>query len=446
MRYFAYFFILIIASSGLNAQSQSEAEVLLLEEAIALAIENNHQIQISRYDAEISALGANPALVGRGPKIDFGGSYQFGWSDASIETLPFGPPGDGNNTNELEGISHTISLGPEMTLLLYDGQTSKWQLDQLHTSSEIADLRLQQALESTVSQVLQTYIELAFQQSLLEISEQNIELSQDRLARSGANADYGTSNSLESLQVTVDLKTDSVAYRSQVLAYENARRSLNYLLALPMDKSYRVEAELALRENLALEELRNSLVEKNTLLRLSQKELMVAEAGVALSKAAYRPQVQGFANVNYTYIQNEASFLLTQRTFGPNAGIRLNIPIADGGARRVQKEQAQLAYQRQQLSQQDLEEELTKDLHNAYAAFSHTQEQLRIEESNLVSFERNLENLQNQFKLGLVNNTDIRTAQLLLNAAKNRISNFQYTLKQSELSLLLLAGELINEN
>ena len=45
--------------------------------------------------------------------------------------------------------------------------------------------------------------------------------------------------------------------------------------------------------------------------------------------------------------------------------------------------------------------------------------------SNLIAFERNLENMNNNYRLGLVNNTDVRAAQLNLDAAKNRVNNYQ---------------------
>ncbi|MEM6628487.1 MAG: TolC family protein [Bacteroidota bacterium] len=447
MKSYIYLFLLwgMICPDRLLAQASDSIALLSLEEAITIAINNNHQIKISKYNADIQTLGNDPALVGRRPTIELNGSYQAGWSDASIETIPFGPSPDGNGANSLEGFSHTISVGPELSFLLFDGKASKLQLDQLGRSQAIAELQLRQAIENTVSAVVQAYITLSNQQSLMDISQQNIQLSQDRLDRAKEDAQYGTSSSLQALQIEVNLKTDSVAFRNQVVAYENAQRTLNYLLSAPIDRAYRVEDRLDWEETLDLEELERSLQENNSLLRLAAQQVSLGELGIALSKAAYRPRIQGFANFNYTYIQNDASFLLEQRTFGPNAGVSLNVPIVDGGARRIQKKQAQLTYQQRLLSQQDLEEELFKELHNAYAVYQNSLSQLRIEESNLESFERNLENFQNQYLLGLVTNTDVRSAQLSLNAAMNRISNFQYTLKQSEIQLLLLAGKLVQE-
>jgi len=420
-------------------------ELLSLEQAIELALAHNQQIKVSQYDAEVSALQVDPSIVGRSPVLDFNANYTAGWSDASIETLPLGPTSDGDNTNDLEGFSHTVALGPELVLLLYDGKASRYRLQQLGRQNELAKLQLQQTIENTLLNVINAYVEVARQQSLMSITRQNVLLSKDRLERAVQDASYGTSSSLDQLDIEVDLKTDSVALRNQVLQYENARRDLTYLLGNNVPNEFEVDSQLYVNTALDLNELASTLQQNNTLVRLVEKNVELADLELSIAKAAYRPYLQGFANVNYSYIQNEASFLQTTRTIGPNAGVRLNVPILDGGARRIQRQSAQLNKQKALTEQTDVEAELLKELNNAYATYQNTLEQLRIEKSNLASFERNLENMQNQFALGLVTNTDVRRAQLNLNSAQNRVSNYQYTLKQVEVILLQLSGQLVEQ-
>ncbi len=436
---------LLCISLMLGTFTQAQ-EVFTLADAIRIALDNNSQIEISRFDTQISDLQVDPALVGRTPQFNLIGSYAFGWSDASIETLPLGPGGGGENSSiNLDGISHTVVLGPEITLLLFDGKASKYRLNQLGKQRDIAKLQLRQTIESTVSSVSQAFINISRQQSLMDITRQNIALTQERLDRAVQNAAYGTSSSLEQLQIEVDLKTDSVTLRNQMLEFDNAIRSLEYLMGEELPDNIRINAQLDVDTQLELETLRQSLIQENTLLQLLEQNGALAELDVELAKAAYRPSLQGFANINYTYIENEANFLQSNRTIGPNAGVRLNVPILDGGARNIRKQTAELNQQKIRVQQADTQQELLKELNNAYATYQNSLEQLRIERSNLVAFERNLENMQNEFTLGQVTNTDVRQAQLNLNAARNRINNYQYTLKQVEIVLRLLAGQLVNE-
>jgi len=131
------------------------------------------------------------------------------------------------------------------------------------------------------------------------------------------------------------------------------------------------------------------------------------------------------------------------RSVGPNVGVRFNYPIYDGGARKIEEQTAIMTQRRRQVEQRDTETELLKELRNAYATYQNALQQLRIERSNLELFQRNLENIQNLYALGQATNTDVRNAQLNLNAARTRVNNYQYTIKQAEVSIYLLTGQLV---
>lgn len=438
-------YIALLASLlGVIALLPAQA-VLSLEEAIQIALENNHEIRIQQYDVEIQQLQNNPALVGRKPTVNLAASYELGWSDARIETLPLGPSPDGENSVlELDGFSNDFIVGPELNLLLLDGKASKYRLAQLGTLSELSQMQLQQVIEQTVVEVISAYLQMAQQQSLMDITRQSIELTQDRLARAIQDASYGTSSSLEELQIEVDLKTDSAALRNLVLGYDNARRTLNQLMGKSPDENYTINTQMEVNTALELSTLEQGLKANNTFLQLSDKNIQLADLDIQINKAAFKPTLQGYANLNFVYLQDDANFLQETRTIGPNIGLRFQYPLFDAGARKIRTQSAEITAQKRQLERLSTEEQLVIELHNAYATYRNTLEQLRIEESNLIAFETNLTNIQNRYKLGQATNTDVRTAQLNLNAAQNRINNYQYTIKQAEVTLYLLSGQLVN--
>lgn len=418
-------------------------EVLTLEKAIATALANNHQINIQKYQVEAQALQVNPALVGRKPVMNLNAAYELGWSDASIETLSLNPEAPPSEPLELDGWSNDFSVAPEISLLLLDGKASKYRLDQLQAATDIAQLQLQQTIEQTVAEVSLTYLQLAQLQEQITITEQSIALGQERLERARQDATYGTSGSLQELQITVDLKTDSAGLRNQILVYENTRRGFNQLLGQAPAQQFIVSTSFTLQEKLDLKTLEKELRNNNLSLRLSQQNVRLADLEIQLAQSAKKPQLQAYANVSYGYFQNEASFLTVNRAVGPNAGLRFNYPIIDGGARRI-KEQVTVINKTQTLVQQEsTEEQLIVALHNAFANYQNNQEQLRIERSNLELFQRNLDNQQNRYLLGTATNTDVRTAQLNLDAARNRISNYRYRIKEAEINLFLLSGQLV---
>ncbi|MEM1215720.1 MAG: TolC family protein [Bacteroidota bacterium] len=104
---------------------------------------------------------------------------------------------------------------------------------------------------------------------------------------------------------------------------------------------------------------------------------------------------------------------------------------------------ARLTQEQRVLEQDDAASELLTALRNAYATYRNTLAQLQTEKGNLTLFERNLENTRNRYQLGTATNTDVRTAQLNLDAALNRISSYRFRAKQAEVQLYLLSGQLV---
>ncbi|MCH2232303.1 MAG: TolC family protein [Crocinitomicaceae bacterium] len=438
-KYIMLIVVLFIGGASIHAQ-----EIFSLEDAIQTALENNHKIKIRRYDAQIKAKQVNPAMVGARPTINANASYEFGWSDASIETLNLASGGEATNTIELDGISNDVIIGAEISMTLLDGKASKYRLEQLGQISQMAQLQIQQTIEQTVASVSNAYLQMAQQQAAIAITQQSIALTNERLKRTKEDASYGTSSSLKYLQIEVDLKTDSATLNNQLLAYANARRSLNQLMGQAPNTIFQVQAEVSSNRFLLLSELLSALRQNSVLLKLNNRNIELANIDVKLSQAAYKPRLQAYANANFTYLQNNANFLQSNTTIGPNVGVRFQYPIFDWGARKIKEESAVMIMEQRRMEQVDTEEYLIKELYNAYATYENTIEQLRIEESNIGLFESNLDNMQNMYQMGTVTNTDVRSAQLNYNAAQNRISNYQYLIKQAEVQLYLLSGQLVN--
>ncbi|MEL7423294.1 MAG: TolC family protein [Bacteroidota bacterium] len=426
----------------LSTQYSFGQSVLTLDEALAEALANNHQIKIQKSALQATAIQADPSMVGLKPIITLNAGYELGWADASIETLSLNPEAPPSEPLELSGWSNDITIAPEISWLLLDGKASRYRLDQLDVGTDLAQLQVQQTIEQTITEVTFAYLDLAQQQQQLQITEQSLALGLDRLNRARQDASYGTSSSLQELQIRVDVMADSASLRNQLLDYENRRRDLNQLIGRSPNSEFRVSEDLVLQTNLQLSELETEMSNSNIALQVQEQRLRLADLGIQTAQAANKPRLQAYGNVSYAYLQNDASFLLVNRALGPNVGLRFSYPIADGGARRIRQQVAVLEKEQRLLEQSDTQLQLQKMLHNAYAQYRNGLEQLRIEETNLELFERNLTNLENRFRLGTATLTEVRAAQLNLSAANNRITAYRFNVKRAEIQLYLLSGKI----
>ncbi|MEM8585566.1 MAG: TolC family protein, partial [Bacteroidota bacterium] len=157
-----------------------------------------------------------------------------------------------------------------------------------------------------------------------------------------------------------------------------------------------------------------------------------------------RPMVSLYANANYLNQQDDANFLLENRNFGAEAGVRFSYNLFDGGARQTQLQNARLRVEQanKQLAQTELQ--LVTRLRQAYANYENNLYLLETEQRNLPTFQLNFDKTQEDYRLGQVDATQLRTAQLNLNAAKTRISLRELEVRTAVAELRLLAGVLMD--
>ena len=382
LKYTPLFFLLIFLNK-INAQN-----VLLLEEAINQALENNHDIRLKKIDVVIAKNNVNPALVGKRPTVNLNAAASVGWSDAAVETINLAPNGEGNTAIDLNGFNQEISIGPQVNLLLFDGKASTYRLEQLKTVNDINNLHLRHAMEQTVLEVSNLYLSIARQESQKTILEESIALTQDRLGRSISDEKYGTSTSLKSLQIQVDLKTDSTNLRNLELSINNTKRQLNFVLGLAPDNPFEVNQKFPVQPLVSLADLEANLRQENTLLEMQKKNIIAADFDHKIADAAFRPTVNAFGGANYFFRQDGANFLQQNRVFGPSVGLRMNYPIFDGGARSVRSSNAKLEIEKRRVDENKIEEELVTQLHIEYANYENSKRDLAIEKSNLSTFEK----------------------------------------------------------
>ena len=258
------FFMVGLIFSGF---SQEENEVLSLEEAINLTLVNNYDIKIERFNEAIDANNVSRAVSEQMPRLDFGLNYEYGYSDAEIQTLGTNA-GESSPPLELDGTAQTFTVTPELSLPIFNGFRQQYRYKQLEITSKVSTQRVNQVIERSISQTVSAYLEVARLQSQLAIDEEIIAISSDRYSRTIEDEKYGATNSLRKLQAEVDLKTDSANYRNIELSYENSRRNLNLIMGQSPEKGYRVQEDILLTDDFSYEELRAEMLSKNSMINI----------------------------------------------------------------------------------------------------------------------------------------------------------------------------------
>lgn len=434
--------LFVLGGAGLKAQPIPPE--LSLQQAVGMALTGNPELNALGYDREISRNNVDPAVAGIGPEIEVTARALFGYGDARVETVALGPPGAENPPLELNGVRHGVVVEPEANWLVYDGGRGRARLESLRLTDEATALAIANAREQTIAGVTKTYLAAARLEQQLELAADNIDLSNERLARVERDERFGQSSSLRRLRAEVDLRTDSTAYRNLSVEVANLKRSLNQLLGRDPETPLSLSPTPDLRPRpLPYDSLQQALLAGNEDLALAEQRIRLSEQGLTLSELAWKPNVQLYANVNYLRQSDDANFLLENRNYGAEAGVRASYTLFDSGLRGIEKQNARLRVEQSRAERVTTESQLISLLRQAHATYENSRTQLAFERRNLPLFTANFEKTRTDYRTGQVNATVLREAQLNLNAARTRITLQRFSVLDAEVEILRLTGGLV---
>ncbi|MEM9836199.1 MAG: TolC family protein [Bacteroidota bacterium] len=432
----------IVLCSQLMAQT-SHLPLLTLSDAVTQALANNDDLKTLRYDKEYSQNSIDPAKAGKRPTVDFSGNLYYGYADGRAQTAGLGGPEE-SPPIELSGVRHGLSAQVEAAWVVFDGGKGNNILEGLRLIDEATAIQLTATREQVVAQVTNTYLRVAQLYEQLALEERNIGLTQARLERVARAEELGTSSSLRRLQVEVDLRSDSIAYQNTLLEVQNAKRSLNLLIGQAVDIDF-VTASLPDADPVALDlaALQADLLANNENLAQARHRIKQSSNEIKRIDLGSTFNVQAYARNSYLNTTDNSNFLQENRNFGPEIGVRISRNIFDGGARKVDAQNAQIRLEQSRHQLEATQRTLLNQLRQAYATYDNNRLQLATERTNLATFQTNYDKTLEDYRLGQTDGLTVRTAQNNLNAALTRINLRRYGVRSSEVEILRLTGTLV---
>lgn len=422
-------FFLCIAK--MNAQ-----EVLTIEDAVKIALENNYEIKIASNDLTIDKTNVAVGNAGMLPKVTASAVDNNGIQNLSQTKA------DGTVTSLDNAKSNSFNYGVGLDWTIFDGFKMFAKLDQLKELQKLGEAQLKLTIITKISDVNIAYFDLVQQQQQLAALDTTLVISNQRLTLAQNRFTIGKASKLEVLNAQVDLNTDKVALLRQKELYANTKILLNQILARDSKTDFKVVDEIDVDATLLLPEL-NALAEKqNPELEAQIINKRVSELQLKQIKAARYPTVKVNTGYNFAESQSSLGFTTQSSSRGLNYGFNASLNLFDGFSQnrnekiaKIQIENSKMAIEQQQLV-------LNSQLASAYQTYLTNLELINLEEKNEAIARQNLTITLDKFHIGTITTLEFRTAQLNYINAKVRYSNAQFQAKLSEIALKELAGNL----
>ena len=419
----------------------AQQQIVLPNEAVALALENNYGIKLANNDLEEAKNNASLLNSGYLPSItgNAGATYNIDNTEAQFSN------GDFTVLNGAKSSRYNASVN--LNYVLFDGLGRSYDYKQLKERYRLSELQARETIENTVYQLFTIYYNVAQITENTMALKQTLDISNDRLVRAKYQFNYGQSTKLAVLNAEVDINNDSINLINSEQELKNSKRDLNVVFGNILENDFEVDTAIKFDILYNKEELFEKAKTRNIALLQIEKNITISGYDIKFGKSAYLPTIG--LNGSYGWSKNNnnaAAFLAVFLNTGLSGGFNLSWNLFDGGSTIARVKSAKISLQNQQLLKEQTLVNLERDFNNAWDDYQNKLNIYNIREENIATSQNNFDRTEEKFKLGQVNSIEFRQAQLNLRNEELSRNISKYEAKLAELRMLQLSGELLNVN
>nr|WP_091430312.1 TolC family protein [Flavobacterium degerlachei] len=409
-------------------------QVLSLEEAVKIALENNYEIKIAKNDLKISQTNVAAGNAGMLPKATASVSQNNNLQNLSQTRS------DGSTTSLDNAKSNSLNYGVGLDWTIFDGFKMFAKKEQLQEIQKLGETQLKLTIITKISDVQAAYYNLVQQQQQLAALDTTIVISNQRVNLAKNRYTIGKASKLEVLNAQVDINTDKVALLRQQELYKNSKIILNELLARDTQIDFKVVSDFTMDSKLEFTDLKSLAEKQNPQIQALIISKKVAELELKQVKSGRYPT---FAlNTGYNFAENESSLGFTTQSSarGLNYGFSASLNLFDGFAQKRNEKIAGIQIENATIQIDQQNQALNSQLATSYQTYLTNLQLIDLEETNEAIAKQNLDITLDKFHIGTITTLEFRTAQLNYVNAKVRYSDAQFQAKLSEIALKELAG------
>lgn len=411
-------------------------EVLTIENAMKLALENNFEIKMASNNLNIDKTNVAIGNAGMLPRIT-ASLVDANRVENSAQTLQNG------TVNKLDNAkNNSLNYGVGLDWNVFDGFKMFARLDQLKELQKLGEAQLKRTIILKISEVNSVYFDLVQQQQQLAALDTTIVISTQRLTLAQNRFKIGKASKLEVLNAQVDLNTDKVALLRQKELYANAKIVLNQILARDSKLDFKVVDEVKVDDKLVLAELKTLAEKQNPTLEAEIINKRVSELQLKQIKGDRYPRINLTTGYNFLDTESSLGFTAAFSARGLNYGLRASLNVFDGFAQNRNEKIAKIQLENSKIAIESQSLLLNSELSIAFQTYLTNLELIDLEETNEAIAQQNLSITLDKFRIGTITTLEFRAAQLNYINAKVRNSNAHFQAKLSEISLKELAGNI----
>ncbi len=423
-------------------------EVYDLSRCVLTGLAQNFSVEVVRNQEEIAANNVTRGNAGFLPTLTT--TNRFGGNITSTTQNM----NDGSR-NQSKGILNTTgSAALNLNMTLFNGFNVQTTWQKLQELKQMGELNTQMAMENLMAQIIAEYYYYIQQMNYRHNMEYAVSLSRERVRIDEDRYLLGASSKLELLQSIVYLNADSSRLARQNEAILESEIRLKKLMSLENleEKIKLKDTSIVFNPDLEYPELLQSTLAFNTGLQIAKKNQMVSELDYRLIASRFYPYLNLSSGYTYSYrgyssgtISDYGELALSNQQIGTfTYGVTLGMNLFDGFNRRREKTNARIDIENRRVQYLEIEQEIKAELLTVYFGYENNLQLVKMEEENLDVARENLDIAMERYRLGALSGIELREVQKSLLDAEERLISVKYQTKLAEISLLQIAGKIMD--
>ena len=432
-----YILLFLMISFTANAK-----DILTAEDAIKIGLKKNYDIQIALNTAEIARNNVGLGTSGLLPTLDALGNYQL----SSLDQETNSPNGLGNSTSQ--NLNGSVALN----WTLFDGFQMFANRRRFNELAKLGEYQSRYQIENTVVGILAAYFNLVQQEQLLDVAKNSRDVSETRLNKAKVRRDLGGTSATDLLNARVSFNNDVSSVLNQELQVSIARKNLNILLGREPSIPIAVEKQITIGDVVfEIENLLTLAEKRNSFLRFSLQNKLVADQNVKLAQSAFYPRLSLNASYGYTdskidrNVADPDSFFpktLESQNKDAAIGLTLSFNLFNGNRNKIELQNAKIEAMNQELALADAKNQIAGLVQEKYDTYNKQLELVSLEDQNEIAAQQNLDLQMERYKIGTASSLEFRDAQVNLIRAKTELIAARYQARITKLEIEQLIGRL----
>jgi outer membrane protein len=415
----------------------SAQPVLTLKNAIDTTLSNSFDIRIASNNLEISKVNNSLGVAGALPSVN--ASISDNQSLTNVNQLL----NSGTEIKKSSASGNTMNSSVTASMILFNGLKVIATKERLSLLQKQSELQFNLQVQNSIATVMAKYFDIVRQKEYYKIIQNSLDVSQKKLDIITERKNVGMANDADYLQALIDVNSAQQALKSQQLVVDQTKTDLLQLMSKKKYYPYVVDDSISVDSSIQLNSILSFLIQNPQYLAAEQ-QIKINEQVVREVSALRYPSLRVNTGYNLNRSESAAGFTLLNQTYGPFAGLSLQIPIYNGNSYKIQKEAALFNLSNAKLQQENLLNLLTANAVKTFEAYQTTLHQLESQQKTIEFSRKLIYVVMQRFQVNQATILDVKAAQQSYELTGYQLVNLKFAAKISEIELKRLMYQLGN--